>query len=426
MLSLLQTQVHKHAATTVVEEPADFVDPENKNFPGYNFHDFSQTLCSKYGEHFPQLNKSVVLKCPTKVIPSNVEIFNKDLQAYGGCASGLPYSWSWKAKVDQGHGNGVGRGDSFTAGDAEATTKAAEACRLGAEKDVRCAGANLYVVWPHFCECYGGVVAIQPNDKGYYRWPAAHLSCGLKSLPSIQNPMEQKPGDGAAEEVYTIKETQSFQGCSKGWYSANGGGHGAYDAGRPPLCRTETGPCDGGMQLPSILNERRPSDCVNKILSIKKNDPGTTSHDYNKCHDSVGAIMLPAGSSGVGKPQAQCGCLKPGFDISDYRPTGTAEYGSTGGGSGSWMCLLDDGDATKGESFLPTPKKSGIYKPDGPSPEKEPLSPEVKAKCKADRKSLKEIKKAKKEAKAAFIEAKEAFKALQAEARQLKAEMVDC
>merc|ERR1719460_2609664 len=192
--------------------------------------------------------------------------------------------------------------------------------------------------------------------------------------------------DGAEKEVYSIKETSSLQGCSKGWYSLNGGGN-DYDGGRIP--RVGYGDRDfdklGGVYLieGGRYDIQRPSDCVERIASIKRNDAGSNPQDVTSCENAVGASMLPAGSSAVGKPQRECACLLPD-DLSAYRATGPAEFGGTAGGLGSWVCLLDDGDSTKGEMFLPVPKKSGVYKADGPSAEKPKLSPEEKAKCKAD------------------------------------------
>lgn len=423
MLSLLQTQVHKHNASGApVDNYADVDDPPNTDWPGYNFHEFKQTLCLQYGEQFEKKSVGARQKCATKIIPSTVDQFNTDLASFGGCASGYPYTWSWQARVKTGNANGLGRVDSFTSGDGPATEAVAETCRLSAEKDPRCAGANVYVVQKHFCTCMGGAIGVKPKDIGYYRFAGPYLTCALKSMKASENPQEQTAtSDGVKGELYSIKEASSFQGCSKGWLPINGGGGaGVYDGGIPAQNSDES------QRLGHANKYRRPSDCAAEIQRLKEGGTSVNTADL-RCKDAIGVRMHAAGSDTIAGPQKDCGCLLPGFKIEEWRTTGPAQNGGgLAGSSGSWVCLLDGGDVTKGDSFLPIPKKSGKYSADGPSAEKPDLSPEEKAQCKENRTSLKAARKKMKDTKAQFKEIKAAMKAARAEFKAIKAQMENC
>jgi len=418
VLSLLQTQVHKHNASTMPYDDVD--DQPNVDWPGYNFHEFQQSLCEKYGEKFGLQSVGARQKCSTKIIPSNVDAFNKDLAAFGGCASGYPFTFSWNKRVNTGHKDGLGRVDTFTSGDGPATEAVAESCRLAAEKDPHCAGANAYVVQKHFCTCFGGVIGVKPKDIGYYRWAGPYLTCALKSMKASENPQEQDNGsDGVKGELYTIKETTSLQGCSKGWYSLNGGGS-SYDSGRPSGADF--------IRMGNANSYRRPADCAAQIYNLKAGGPSPSGNTNDpKCKDAIGVYMHAAGCEGIECPQKDCGCLLPTFKPADFQNSGPAAYGGAIASSmGSWICLIDDGDVTQGDVTLPVPKKSGKYSADGPSEEKPDLSPEEKAKCKANRTLLKAARTDMKDLKAQLKAMKSAMKDAKAKFKAIKADMENC
>lgn len=424
MLSLLQTQVYKHNASTMPGDYDDVDDAPNADWPGYNFHEFQQSLCTKYGEKFPLQERGAIQKCATKILPSTVAAFNKDLTAFGGCASGYPFTWSWQTRVSTGSRDGLGRVPSFTSGDGPATEAVAEQCRLAAEQDPRCAGANVYVVQKYFCTCIGGAIGIRPKDTGYYRFAGPHLTCALKSMKASENPLTiNGQTDGAKGELWSIKVTSTLQGCSKGWWTSNGGGI-IYDSGQ-----LRNGYQAGEYQRLGNANDfRRPSDCAAEIQRLKDGGSSINSIDL-QCKNAIGAVMFAAGSYTIMGKQSDCGCLLPGFEevASEYKNTGPAEYGGNLASSkGAWICRLDGGDVTKGETYLPIPKKSGKYSADGPSAEKPNLSPEEKKQCKANRERLKAARKEKRDLKAKFKEIRDLFKDAKNNFATIKAEMENC
>lgn len=417
VLSLLQTQVHKHNASTMPYD--DVEDPPNADWPGYNFHEFKQSLCEKYGEKFGLQRTGARQKCSTKILASTVDTFNKDLAAFGGCTSGYPYTFSWLQRVKTDHKDGLGRVDSFTSGDGPKTEAVAEFCRLAAEKDPKCGGANVYVVQKYFCYCMGGVIGVKPKDIGYYRYASPHLTCALKSMKASENPQESNQNAIMTGELYTIKESTSLQGCSKGWYALNGGGN-SYDSGRPSGADF--------IRMGNANTYRRPADCAAQIYNLKAGGPSPSGNTLDpKCKDSIGVYMHSAGADGIAGPQKDCGCLLPTFKFTDFRPSGPAEFGgSTASSFGSWICLIDDGDVEQGDMFLPVPKKSGKYSADGPSEEKPDLTPEEKAKCKANRTLLKAARTDMKDLKEQLKAMKAAMKDAKAKFKAIKADMENC
>ena len=198
-----------------------------------------------------------------------------------------------------------------------------------------------------------------------------------------------------------------------------------YDSGMP----SANGWANKAGESQRLVNAnelRRPSDCAARVVAIMNGAPTPNGSDA-ACKNAIGVRLHAAGADTIKGPQKDCACLLPNFKVENYRARGPAENGGTTSSSGgSWICAIDDGDVTKGETFLPVPKKSGKYSADGPSEEKPNLSPEEKAKCKANRDRLKAARKAMKEKKSMLKEAKAAFKDAKATFKAIKAEMENC